>query len=583
VSLSPIWRPAAGDHAGRWVQPYTDGAGKLRQVTIPREIAATKGSRAEAVRWGKAFLAQQAATGPVAPVRPKGGACVRDLRDRWIELRRSAKTDGKPDYKQGTIKGYEEILNSRILPPMVVDAETGKTIVLGDMPVSAWDEPLLRAWVRALRGQVSTSRCRNVFYTLQSLVDESMAEHWLTIITNPLRSPAVLREVPELKRKSGKDPIAVPLPCLQAVVSCEAVPSMRRVRHLVEACTGLNEGELAGLAWGAVKLSAPLTISVTGAVLVRDTKAQSRSETKNEHRVRTLPLHDEATAALRWWYDVGWPEAFDRHPEPEDPVFPGRGARFARPPAAQHLRDDLEAAGQPSAGVTAQALRRTFATALADAGVPLDVRQALMGHRPETVTAGSYTAAAVERYRASVNLIGLRWVQPRGEERDGEAQMLGVLRDGQGETVVRVLQAGAVHQPGVSTQGARDGVRRGLPRRDAQGAPAVGSAEVTAGLVPDVMPPAQDRPNSGSHLRDLNPRPTVYEAVRGPVPERVDVRGRREEPRERAICNGAVSANGGGFMPAVVPEMVESVRGMAALRSGWDAMEMCLAQIGSNG
>jgi hypothetical protein len=66
--------------------------------------------------------------------------------------------------------------------------------------------------------------------------------------------------------------------------------------------------------------------------------------------------------------------------------------------------------------ITAQALRRTFSSLLDAAGVTEEVRGPLMGHAPKTVTAKHYTAAALERDRAEVEKIPIRWWVPEKDQ-----------------------------------------------------------------------------------------------------------------------------------------------------------------------
>jgi hypothetical protein len=139
--------------------------------------------------------------------------------------------------------------------------------------------------------------------------------------------------------------------------------------------------------------------------------------TKNEHRERRVPLHREAARALRWWWEDGWGCYVGRHPTLADPIFPGPSGGWSRPASAAQLRRDLKTAGQSGEGITAQALRRSFSSLLDAAGVSEEVRGRLMGHAPKTVTAKHYTAAALERDRAEVEKIPLRWLVPREDER----------------------------------------------------------------------------------------------------------------------------------------------------------------------
>jgi integrase len=99
-------------------------------------------------------------------------------------------------------------------------------------------------------------------------------------------------------------------------------------------------------------------------------------------------------------------------------VFPSATGEFYRPRAALMLRYDLGAAGVSMAyhdsPIDAHALRRSFATMLADADVPEDVRAILMGHASKTVTDRHYTARNLGRFVgavAKIDLGGTEWVE----------------------------------------------------------------------------------------------------------------------------------------------------------------------------
>ena len=79
------------------------------------------------------------------------------------------------------------------------------------------------------------------------------------------------------------------------------MPELRRVRYLVDACTGMSEGELASRAWADAELDERPVMRVLPLLSTRGADGwASMGATKNEHRVRKIPLHSAAAEALRW-------------------------------------------------------------------------------------------------------------------------------------------------------------------------------------------------------------------------------------------------------------------------------------------
>jgi integrase len=149
----------------------------------------------------------------------------------------------------------------------------------------------------------------------------------------------------------------------------------------VAATTGLRRSELARLAWGDVDLQA-------AQVRVRASSAKNRREAH-------LPLPAGTVAALA--------------------ALPGRGtplaAVFATVPSTKVLRQDLAAAGidyeTPEGTADFHALRVTYATMLARAGVSLVQAQRLMRHSDPKLTANIYTRLRLDDAHEAVARIDL--------------------------------------------------------------------------------------------------------------------------------------------------------------------------------
>lgn len=448
-----------------WVLKYKD-LDEWRQKVISEPVR----TKREAEHWAQDWIAQQAASGS-GPVKLRvGGPTVGELHPKFLELRRGAVEDGKPRYATSTLKDYESHFRTDILPRFR-DEQCGRI-----------ETQPLREWVRKLRGEHSAYRVRNIYSTFRSFFSDGMGEGWIKLAANPLDHPAVLKELPEPKAKRGLRPVFVELEHMQRVILCAGVPVQRRARWICEATCGATEGELAARTWADVDIDAQSVMRIHNALPTRGPDGWATiGPTKNEHRVRTIPLHDAAAAALRWWYRHGWAFYVGRPPRQGDPIFPGPSGDFSRPASAEQLRRDLVTAGCPDKQhgqpIDAHGLRRSFATYLDAAGVPENQIGRLMGHAKKSVTAKHYTAAQVETDREAVNKIALRWEDPS--------------------------------------------------------------------LVPVAVPAAPNSDESGSHLRDLNPRPTVYENTGGWCQNSTDSDiSRPVMPHEAGTTNGKHATDG---------------------------------------
>lgn len=399
--MSVFWRSAKH----RWYLAYDDASGVQRQHVIPPESAPNGKSRKAALEYEAGWLKDQKARGALPAVKRTGGATVAEVAVKWLKQRKTAILDGQPEFAPATIAANELHLRTRILP------------AFGPRSVSELTTDELRKWVRELSADVSSSYCNNVHSTFRTMVDDARGERWIALPGNPLADPHVLNVLPEVKRAAGKRPLFVELDHTQRLVACPDVPDHRRVRYLVDFTSGLSEGELAARTWEQVQIEERPVYHVTDALPTVGAEGWATiGPTKNEHRVRTLPMHETAAEALRWWKKEGWCDYVGRPPKSSDPIFPGPSGSFSRPASAALIRKDLRAAGCPDTcwgfPITAQAIRRSFATYLDAAGVTEEVRGRLLGHAAKSVTAKHYTAAAVETDRAAVNLIALVWSPP---------------------------------------------------------------------------------------------------------------------------------------------------------------------------
>jgi integrase len=176
--------------------------------------------------------------------------------------------------------------------------------------------------------------------------------------TNPVAAVGRVRETERSRTRralTGKELAAL----------LDAAPEARATVYLVAATTGLRRGELAALEWGDLDLEGRT-------VTLRASKAKNRRET-------VLPL-PEGTAK--------------RLAEVRGDVLP-KARVFASIPGVETLQKGLDAAGidfETSEGVVDfHALRVTFGTSLARAGVSLALAQKLLRHSTPVLTANIYT------------------------------------------------------------------------------------------------------------------------------------------------------------------------------------------------
>lgn len=185
------------------------------------------------------------------------------------------------------------------------------------------------------------------------------------LVANPLRSVGKVQTQgrEERKRRALTD-------CeLNRLLSC--VPNERKALYLTAVYTGLRKAELAALLWG--------DIFIDGEKFYLKVRA---STTKN-HKDATIRLHKDVMSALN----------------AIAPVNVDKSAKvFGKLPRMDQFREDLERAGiqyKDSQGRQADfhALRHTFSTNLARAGVNSRFAMELMRHSDMRLTQKTYTDA----------------------------------------------------------------------------------------------------------------------------------------------------------------------------------------------
>ncbi len=167
----------------------------------------------------------------------------------------------------------------------------------------------------------------------------------------------------------------------------------REILYRAAAYTGLRASELASLTEGSFDFAGG-TVSI------------SAKSTKNR-KTADLPLHVDFAARLQAWLEARRRAAPTLTLKPATAkLWPGGWAEKRR--GASMLRMDLEAAGIAHAGddgerVDFHALRTTFVTQLARAGVSLVDAQKLARHSTPQLTAKSYTKLTLHDLAGSVS------------------------------------------------------------------------------------------------------------------------------------------------------------------------------------
>ncbi len=190
---------------------------------------------------------------------------------------------------------------------------------------------------------------------------------WTRVGQNPIRLVEKVRLSQEPKRARR----ALTADQLQTLA---AVSGERGILYVLAACTGIRRGELEQIEWRDLHLDGARPF-----ITVRASTA------KNDKLVRQ-PLPPSVVAILRRFRPI--------NAVPTDLAFKRLMPRMKR------YRDDLKAAGIPFVDEKNEyadfhALRKTFGTELAKAGVPFRVAMELMRHSDPNLTAKTYTDAGM--------------------------------------------------------------------------------------------------------------------------------------------------------------------------------------------
>jgi len=343
------------DKAGR-----TSYYGKWRGaggVQVKRKLGAARApgtadglTKAQAEARLRELIAQSAEEARNAPAKPSGRT-LGEVGETYIAAR---------DLKSSTAQDYRMHLRAHLEPHF------------GDRSIDAIDADAIDELIGKLLARgLKVKTVRTYVTTLSTLLNYAVRKRWLKA------SPMGEVDLPPLRHDEEALRFLRPheVNDLAGAARPGAYEVADRALYLTAVLTGLRQGELRGLTWSSIDLTAQRVTVVDNIVRGQHTSPKSR-------KVRSIPLApqvlDELEAlreASRWIRD-------------HDPVFadPATGRPLARTPLMARYRKALTAAGLDPA-FRFHDLRHTFGTTLAAEGVPEVTIQEWMGHADRKTTA----------------------------------------------------------------------------------------------------------------------------------------------------------------------------------------------------
>lgn len=353
---------------GRWVAQVE--AGRLANGRR-RYARATRGTKAEAVTALR-DLQRQADSG----VAPDNSRTVAAYLEWWADnvLRGSVKESSEADYR-GVI--------TRWINPHIGTVRLGKL-----------SPTHVQSMLRALEDAGLSARTRQ--YARAVLV---RALRWAVQTGLVQRNAAALVDGPRITRQANLDD-AMTVDEAQQLITYAKGDRLEALVVLVLRL-GLRRGEALALRWEHVDLKrAELTIA--GTLKYRDGRLQVDTP-KTSASYRTLPLIDDLVAVLRehrrrqaaeqlaagpLWHDGGF-------------VFTRENGEPLTPTTVSHWWPDLCVA----AGIGRRrfhASRHTAATLMLNAGTPLEVVSAILGHAGLAITSDVYARVTADTKRKAL-------------------------------------------------------------------------------------------------------------------------------------------------------------------------------------
>ena len=284
-----------------------------------------------------------------------------------------------------------------------------KDALLCSRPIGDHDDDTALAWIRAMLTQPRVDggeprdplTVRNVAKVLDAIYRFAQRRGGIArdrrLPTQSDEFKAELSGALREKAKLGKlTRVACPVETARAVVLSAEVSALRRVMTATYFYTGLRPGELHGLHVGDIRHEDGVRVLDVHHqwALPRTKVAATLAPLKTVWSKRLIPVHPALAAQLDRWLEHGWKEHVGRVPKDDDFIFvDDTGAPFREQRCQPFLDDIVRAGASPmhrGVELDVYSLRHTFATVAKRSGIPADLRDRLLGHRPRDTKALHY-------------------------------------------------------------------------------------------------------------------------------------------------------------------------------------------------
>jgi integrase len=240
-------------------------------------------------------------------------------------------------------------------------------------------------WVK--EAGVAAYTQRNIVSMMRQFVSDLRGKGFLDIKENPFLDPYVKKASPKGASTYGDTIVHLSPDAVMALVHCNGVSHANRVLYATAYGTGMRAAEMLGLRWDDIDLDAAIPHLKVQRQLQRGGGVDViKPPKKGSHR--SIPLHSELVKILRVWRSTGVSTPF--------------GGANGSSGWAEMLRDDLATAGLASTcedhPITFHALRRSFMSALSEAGANESDIGTLGGHKQKTVTGKHYIVKHLPKF-----------------------------------------------------------------------------------------------------------------------------------------------------------------------------------------
>jgi len=405
-------RVSGKDDAGNTVRPYVDLDGSPDLMNTPEGQLIVRRLSQEAADQAKTmvFVGKQEAVTPTVTVA--------DLGPKFLE-----RLTRLEHMRKGTRKTYETSW-VRIVAGLG-DQKLGVLFSRDGIPT-------LREFFRTVGSEHtkykkprSRRRVRMIVTTLREFFAIAKADAWAPLpdnSVNPMTHPDVVSEVKAAtttraadgwKGHRKKDTTYFEDSVYEKLLASDLTDMAFGL--LLIGAKGQRPGELHGHSFDDVKRGQTPYLQVRQQVLPGEATPDPVLKTADSER--DLPLNPDELAWLDWWWSEGWAAWVGHDPKPTDLIFPNHEGNPWRPNSSELLQRWLKKAKLETEFVTRKGdrkrfvwttLRHSFATRLRRAGAEADVKDALLGHAPESTRERHYEGEAWQEMCAAVNALTLR-------------------------------------------------------------------------------------------------------------------------------------------------------------------------------